>query len=173
MVGAFLFHEFGNTPSHFLDHLERFQRPCQFPAGIFLLTLISRFLLPSLWKEHSGFDKKQCGCHGKETAPKLQVEFTGCIEVVQVLAGNALNRYIMDINSILRNQMEKQIHRSLKNRDIHLIFRIDRISHPVRTSHFSSRLIIRIRYYTRKRTSAPQQLFILYNKPLDRRHHGK
>ena len=91
-------------------------------------------LLPPLREQHPRLDEDERRSHGEEAACQLQIERLRSPKVSEILLGDLMDRYVVNIDPILRHKVQQKIQRPFEDRKIHLIFFFDRSHLLARTT---------------------------------------
>jgi hypothetical protein len=111
---------FGELQGSLLEALV-LQKPAdQLGPGVLLLLLsLSLFPLRSRQK-HLGFDMEQGGGHQKKLPGNVQVQVFHQLQVFQVLLGDGRDGDVVNIDLILLDQIQKQVHGPFEGIQLHL-----------------------------------------------------
>ena len=92
----------------------------QLPAGIVLFHIFFRWLVHT-WQECAAFEIHQIGRHHNELGCQINIEELKGIDVIEVLARDALNRDGVDVQLVLFDQVKEKIEGTFKDLQPHFV----------------------------------------------------
>ena len=109
----------------FLEFLIFDQLPNEIPARIVILRFFIRRLQIN-WKQAATLEVEEIRCHDHEFTGHIDIQFLECLEILEVLGGDALNRDVIDVHLVPLNQVKQQIERSFEDLEFNFVVGIHR-----------------------------------------------
>src|ERR1700730_10587625 len=92
----------------------------QIPARILFLCFFIRWLLVDR-QEIAALDVNEVRRHDDELSGDLKVQHPKSFEILKILAGDAFDRNIVNIDLVLLDQVEQQVERTFENFQLHFV----------------------------------------------------
>ncbi len=105
----------------FLEFLVFDQLANQIPARIVFFGVFFRRLLIDR-KQTAALQVNQVRRHDDEFARDVDVQFLKGLEIFEVLAGDSLERDLVDVELVALDQIQQKIERTLENLELDLVF---------------------------------------------------